>query len=222
MLRARLLVPFLRLFFKLLYHQFAWTYDWVAAIVSLGQWKSWVLSVLPYLHGPALLEIGYGPGHLQAALHAHGLCPVGLDESRWMGQIARLRLRKFEFAPLLVNGYAQFIPFPNASFNQVVSTFPSDYIYDLNTLAEIRRVLLPGGELLVLPLAWITSRAFLHRLAAWLFINTGESPPPSQRRLAAQRSARLLHQGGFRVQIEEIHLEASTVLLLRAFPEVML
>ncbi|HEX9029072.1 MAG TPA: methyltransferase domain-containing protein [Anaerolineales bacterium] len=219
MLRNRLLIPFLRFFFKLLYHQFAWTYDWVAAIVSLGQWKSWVLSALPYLHGPRILEIGHGPGHLQVALRQRGFQPFGLDESRWMSRLAYLRLSRSGFIPVLVNGYAQFMCFPNASFDQVVATFPSDYIYDSHTLAEIRRVLTPGGELLVLPLAWLTSPLLLHRLAARLFIVTGESPPPAARPRAVQHFADLIRHGGFQVLAEEIHFDASTVVLLRAFPQ---
>ena len=63
----RFLLFILRTFFKLLYHQFSWTYDWVASIVSLGEWQNWVSSVLPYIIGPNVLEIGFGPGHLQAA-----------------------------------------------------------------------------------------------------------------------------------------------------------
>ncbi|NMC80811.1 MAG: hypothetical protein GYA59_15725, partial [Chloroflexi bacterium] len=39
----------LKVFFDLLYHSFAWTYDGVAAVVSLGRWKGWVYSVIPFL-----------------------------------------------------------------------------------------------------------------------------------------------------------------------------
>ncbi len=65
MLRMKTL---LRFFFRLLYHQFAFTYDLVAATVSLGRWKDWVLSVVPFIEGTRILEIGHGPGHLQRAL----------------------------------------------------------------------------------------------------------------------------------------------------------
>src|SRR4030065_1593661 len=91
-LPKRLLVILLRSFFKLLYHQFAWTYDWVASIVSLGAWKSWVLSAPSYLDSRRTLEIGFGPGHLQLALHQMGITTIGLDESKQMANTARLRL----------------------------------------------------------------------------------------------------------------------------------
>ena len=84
----RYLAASLNTFFHLLYHQFAWTYDWVAAIVSLGRWKDWISATLPYLDGPLVLEIGHGPGHLQVALQAKGIQAVGLDASAQMGRQA--------------------------------------------------------------------------------------------------------------------------------------
>ena len=41
------------------------------------------------------------------------------------------------------------LPFADASFDNVVSTFPTEYIADPRALAEIARVLRPGGRLIV-------------------------------------------------------------------------
>ena len=81
----RLVLFLLRSFFFVLYHQFAWTYDLVAATVSLGRWKDWVRSALPYLSG-RVLEIGFGPGYLQLSLFELGIPAFGLDESRQMAR----------------------------------------------------------------------------------------------------------------------------------------
>ena len=54
--RNQLLFAFLRLFFKLLYHQLAWSYDGVAWVVSLGAWRKWVESTLAFLLGHWLEE----------------------------------------------------------------------------------------------------------------------------------------------------------------------
>ena len=78
----------MRLFFHLLYHSFAWTYDLVASVVSFGRWKGWAKETLKLINGPRVLELGFGPGHLQAGLHAAGMEPFGLDES---SQMARQR-----------------------------------------------------------------------------------------------------------------------------------
>ena len=95
----------LRLFFLLLYHQFAFTYDLVAAVVSFGRWKDWVMSVIPFIEGNRILEIGHGPGHLQRALltfrhgshgpdvlsggQARGMVAVAIDESAPMSRLAK-------------------------------------------------------------------------------------------------------------------------------------
>jgi len=132
----KLLTRVMRVFFHLLYHQFSWTYDWVAYIVSLGQWDEWVKCVLPFLIGPRVLELGHGPGHLQIALSERPITTFGLDESKQMGRMAHKRLSNHGMKPHLTQGYAQCIPFGREAFHQVVSTFPSGYIYDRRTLSE--------------------------------------------------------------------------------------
>jgi len=57
----------------------------------------------------------------------------------------------------------------------VAATFPSEYIFEPQTLAEIRRVLRPGGKLVIIPSAWITGQGWLEQLAAELFRVTGQA-----------------------------------------------
>lgn len=198
----------LRAGFHLLYHQFAWSYDLVAATVSLGQWRNWVLAALPYLEGPRVLELGFGRGHLQRALWQRGLEPVGLDESLQMARFAFGELLGLGFGMMLVNGYAQFMPFSDNCFDQVVSTFPSDYISHLQTLSEAQRVLVPGGKLVVIPFAWLTGRGPIHRFLAWAFRITGQAPLQKD----AHGFARLTHpfvQAGFQVETQITSLESN-------------
>ena len=61
----RLIARFLNFFFHHLYHGLAFAYDLVAAIVSFGQWNEWTKTIIPYIEGTLLLELGHGPGHLQ-------------------------------------------------------------------------------------------------------------------------------------------------------------
>jgi ubiquinone/menaquinone biosynthesis C-methylase UbiE len=211
---TRILSVFLRVFFLLLYEPFAWAYDWVAAVVSLGQWRQWVLSAVDHLPGPIVLELGHGPGHLQLALlYKEGVRAVGLDSSRQMTRIAFGRLVRHGFQPKLVSGYAQSLPFSDESFHQVVATFPSDYIWEPETLAEIHRVLTPEGDLLLLPAAWITGEQTLHKAAAWLFRVTRQSPAQEQTALRKFRGR--IGQAGFQVDSSVQTLPSSQLLFIR-------
>jgi ubiquinone/menaquinone biosynthesis C-methylase UbiE len=174
---------FLRFFFRLLYHQFAFTYDLVAASVSFNHWKDWVMSVIPYIEGSRILEIGHGPGHLQRILLNRNIISVGIDESAQMGRLAKRNLARqassshnpsmdFAYAQTnLVRGIAQQLPFSNTAFDTIVATFPTKYITDVETLAEVQRCLSNGGRLIVLPAALPKNR-FLD----WLFRVTHQSP----------------------------------------------
>lgn len=164
----KLIQRFMRFFFRLLYHPFAFTYDVVAWAVSFGRWKDWVFSIVPFLEGTRILELGHGPGHLQRLLLDRGLFAVAIDESQQMGRIAKRRLGE---SSNLTRGLAQSLPYPNETFDCVVATFPSEYIFDPRTLSEVGRVLRSRGRLVVLPAAFPSS-GFLK----WLYRVTGESP----------------------------------------------
>ena len=163
---------FLRLFFKLLYHQFAFTYDLVATAVSFNRWKDWTREILPLIKGTRILELGYGPGHLQRLLRRDGWFAVGIDESPQMGRLTR---RNTKGKANLTRGLAQHLPFADESFDTIVSTFPTEYIFDPRTLAEARRCLMDRGRLIVLPVAMPKNR-----LLEWLYQVTGESPSESE------------------------------------------
>jgi ubiquinone/menaquinone biosynthesis C-methylase UbiE len=204
----------LRFFFHHFYHAFAWTYDFVAALVSIGRWKNWVFTALPFLAGPRVLEIGFGPGHLQIGMRKKGLIAFGLDESRQMGRMALARIKSSGFPVSLSRGYAQRLPFGAACFDEAVATFPSEYIYDPQTLAEVYRVLKPGGKFVVVPMAWIQGRKLWERLAAWVFHITRQSVVLTE--AAEGRVRTYFTAAGFRVSLLRVELLQSTVLVIMA------
>ncbi len=186
---------FIRLFFHLLYHELAWTYDLVAWMVSFGQWKAWGRAAIPHVQGPRVLELAHGPGHLLVALTRTGFAPVGLDLSPQMGRLAHARLRRAYFFPGLVLARAQAMPFRSSSFNSVVSTFPAEFIIQAETLKEIARVMQDSGRTVVVP-GVAFKRSLPARALEWLYTVTGQQEP------APSRLADALAEAGLAIKFE--------------------
>jgi ubiquinone/menaquinone biosynthesis C-methylase UbiE len=206
--RYRIIATPLKLFFKFLYTQLAWAYDWIAALVSGGKWNEWVLTIVPYLQGRTILELGFGPGHLLSELLRKGYRIVGVDASMQMCRRAGLRLGELVCNKVIVNGYAQRIPLSSTSFEHVVATFPSDYIIDPLTMSEIWRILIPGGSLIVLPLAWTTTPKWYEWIADYL-LRLSSSKPEWESYYLNQ-----FCRQGFEAIHEIVHLDKSTVSLI--------
>lgn len=212
-LLSKMITGLMRLFFRLLYHPLAWSYDLVAAVVSLGRWKDWVKRALPLLAGPRVLELGFGPGHLQGYLQDAGFISFGLDESCQMARQARQRLLRQRQAPHLARGMAQHLPFASGTFQCVVATFPTLYIINPQTLAEVRRVLVPGGRLVVLSTAWITGGGLLEGAARWLFDVTGQVPPKDAR---LEEMVEPYTRAGFQASIKFVEPKGSRLMFIVA------
>ncbi len=95
--------------------------------------------VAPYLHGD-VLDVGCGPYAVPVYLREYPTdCIYGIDP-----------VDPFEPHPFtFVRGFAEFLPFPDRSFDVVIAATSLDHTLALNqALGEIRRVLKPGGRLL--------------------------------------------------------------------------
>jgi ubiquinone/menaquinone biosynthesis C-methylase UbiE len=209
----------LRVFFRLLYHQFAFTYDLVAATVSFNRWKDWVMSVIPFIEGNRILEIGHGPGHLQRILLSRNLIAIGIDESAQMGRLAKRNLMRFSRSNdphiaytqiKLTRGMAQQLPFPAESFDTIVATFPTEYITDPRTLTEVKRCLSSGGRLIVLPAA-LPKNPFLD----WLFKVTHQSPMEGLEVVKAKFKEPFV-AAGFETEVRVLDVKSGTLLLVLA------
>ena len=199
----RLRRGFLTLFFRHLYTTLAWTYDFVAWTTSAGQWDAWRSTARRWLPDQGrILELGPGTGHLLLDLRLQGRAVVGLEASQPMARIASGRLHRNALPSIVAQGEAQAQPFPAGSFDAVVATFPSEYILEAATLAEIRRTLRPEGVVVIVAAAWPKGPAVLDRMAAWLFRVTGQTLTPQS---AWTRS----------LSVSDIPLQAETIELPR-------
>lgn len=166
--------------FRLLYNEMAFTYDTVSRVVSLGQWRCWQRAALKHLNvasGSCVLELAHGTANLQIDLRTMGLDSIGLDFSPYMGDIARRKLIQQRIKPQLVRGRAQALPFAAQTFPAVVSTFPTDFIVDPATIAEVYRILKPGGRLVFVPNGQLTGSGFVKEGVELAYRVTGQRAP---------------------------------------------
>jgi len=123
------------------------TYDRYAALLSFGQdprWRRFLVSRTPVGPGDRVLDVATGTGAVAAELiRRTGCTVVGLDQSREMLAEARRRLPD---GVELVEGDAEHLPFPDASFDALTFTYLMRYVDDPGaTLEELARVVRPGG-----------------------------------------------------------------------------
>lgn len=179
--------PLIRLAFAHFYTTFAWTYDAVADLVSFGEWQMWGRSALAFLpragHGAGrgagrVLEIAHGPGHLHRRLHELGYRAVGIDLSPQMGRMTRQRLTGSGWRPALVRADALRLPFADGAFTCAVSTFPAEFIFARQTLSEVKRVIEPGGRLVIVPTARLKGRDAATALIKLAYRLTGQGESP--------------------------------------------
>lgn len=154
--------------FETLYRN-RYLYRFASTVPFAGQWRVWQRLVLPRVVGHDVLEFGCGLGDLLADMLAAGHNCYAVEQSPQMVAAARdtLKSRGLGTQATVIQGSAQHVPFSDASFDTVVSTFPSEYIYDPDTIAEVERVLRPGGRLIVIEGANLLPVGFLQ---PWLVL----------------------------------------------------
>ncbi|MDX1384208.1 MAG: methyltransferase domain-containing protein [Thermoanaerobaculia bacterium] len=112
-----------------------------------------VVAAMAPAPGEAFLDVGSGPGLLVADLaaavgEAGRVC--GIDQSEAMVALARERCSELPQAELEVADALE-LPYPDGSFDGGVSTQVYEYVADMPAaLAELRRVLRPGGRVGIL------------------------------------------------------------------------
>ncbi|BAL89159.1 putative methyltransferase [Actinoplanes missouriensis 431] len=107
-----------------------------------------MLTLAGNVTGRRVLDAGCGSGPLSAALRERGAVVTAFDSSPAMVKLAERRLG--EDATLLVADLSEPLPFDDGAFDDVIVSLVLHYLKDwTGPLAELRRVLRPGGRLLL-------------------------------------------------------------------------
>ena len=139
-----------------IFAKIAHRYDLVNRVLALGRDRAWRASVIDRLPPGRLLDLGAGTGAAAAMFGDRSV--VALDPVPGMLALNR--------SPARVVGMGEALPFADATFDSVFSAFVFRNLDSVPaTLAEIRRVLRPGGSLGIVDLGRPRRRlaAALHR-----------------------------------------------------------
>lgn len=132
------------------YDEFAVSYDREnsASLLNAYYNRPAILALAGDVRGRRILDAGCGSGPLTLALRDRGAIVAGFDGSPAMIEIARDRLG--DDVPLRVADLAEPLPFADDAFDDVIASLVLHYLEDWSgPLAEIRRVLRPGGRLIL-------------------------------------------------------------------------
>ena len=100
--------------------------------------------------GRRVLDLGCGMGGLAVALRGAGARAVGHEPNRAYGAICTLRAARYGLSLPFVAAVGEALPFRDSAFDIVVCLDVLEHADSLEqTLAEIARVLTPGGQAIV-------------------------------------------------------------------------
>ncbi|HEY1997649.1 class I SAM-dependent methyltransferase [Paraburkholderia sp.] len=107
--------------------------------------------------GAAVLDMGCGAGHASFAVAPHAQTVVAYDIAPQMLATVAAAAQERGFDNIRTQqGAAEKLPFADASFDWVVSRMSAHHWHDVpDALAEVRRVLKPGGRVLFIDIAGI-------------------------------------------------------------------
>jgi demethylmenaquinone methyltransferase / 2-methoxy-6-polyprenyl-1,4-benzoquinol methylase len=150
-----------------MFDRVAGRYDLLNDVLSLGLdrwWRRQAVRAVRCGPGDLVLDLGCGTGKLGGMMAAR--CRVvGVDLS-W--EMLRLARRRDPFGTTFVQGSAFRLPFRPGSFDACVSGFMLRNLEDLpGALAELARVLRPGGCVVLLDITEPRGRLFRAAFHAW-------------------------------------------------------
>jgi demethylmenaquinone methyltransferase / 2-methoxy-6-polyprenyl-1,4-benzoquinol methylase len=133
-----------------MFDRIASVYDLMNSVMTAGmhqRWRSRAVDLAQVGPGSKALDVATGTGDLAIALAERGASVVGIDFAEKMLEIARRKAPDLEFR----TGNALALDFPDDEFDAATVGFGARNFDDLDRgLAEMARVVKPGGRVVVL------------------------------------------------------------------------
>lgn len=157
-------------------------YDRLAAFYDAVDWFTYGTThrlrqrALRYLppEGSRVLEIGFGSGRLHIELAEH-YSMAGLDRAPGMVRLTGQRLAARGLTSDLQVGDVTALPWAEATFDAVLSTFTFSAFPDPDTaLVEMVRVVKPGGMIIIVDAGEAQDGNAMARFLAWLWAAFGD------------------------------------------------
>ena len=128
-----------------------------------------LLELFGPLTGKMLLDVGCGDGALAAVLARRGAHVTGLDSDPLMVAAARQRAEREAIPLTIVEGKGEALPFHPEMFDLTLAVTSLCFIRDATQpIAEMARVLKPGGRLVIGDLGRWSLWSLRRRVRGWL------------------------------------------------------
>jgi demethylmenaquinone methyltransferase / 2-methoxy-6-polyprenyl-1,4-benzoquinol methylase len=117
------------------------SYDLISRLATFGQdtvWKHEIVRAVS--HRSHILELACGTGILSSMLEERGKSVTGIDLT-----FEYLRTLKHKLKVPIAQGTAEVLPYRDGTFDAIVSSYLTKYVYVQKVIDECWRVLRPGG-----------------------------------------------------------------------------
>lgn len=180
------------------YSRLAGIYDFAVRHTSL--YNRWLLPALRHIRGPRVLEVSFGTGWLLSR-YAGRFDTYGIDLNRDMIRVTTRNLRVAGHTIPLQQARVEALPYRTECFDTVVNTMAfGGYPRADEAMSEIRRVLKPGGRLILVDMAMPADRNRMGRIWIRVYIASRD---------ILRDMRELFHRHGFTYSDEAIGLSGS-------------